>query len=140
MEAIPHLLVMYVVLLPLWALIASPVLVGFFVLARLMRRRSVRSTWGIVAFALAFSLLAAPVPTPIITVLLPHGLALLDRSYYPNIFQGPAMLADLWWWIIPSLVLAFAVSLVAAWRYIRSGPPDDSLKPNPLRGSTRSWR
>jgi len=124
---------MYLVLLPLWAVIASPIVLMFFFIARFMRRRQVRSAWAIVAFACAFSLLAAPVPTPIITVLLPHGLTLLDREYYPNILHGPAMFAGLWYWIIPSLMLTFATALVATWRYVRS--PNNSFKPTPLRST-----
>ena len=133
MEVISSLLAMYLVLLPLWVIIASPILLAFFFLARFMRRKSVRSAWAIAAVALAFSILAAPVPTPIITVLVPHGLALLDRGYYANILYGPAMFAGLWQWIVPSLMLTFVVALVAAWQYVR--PPNNSFKPNPLRGS-----
>jgi len=133
MQAIPHLLAMYLVLLPIWVVIASPVLLGFFFIARFMRRRSVRSIWAVAAFALAFSLLAAPVPTPIITVLVPHGLALFDPSYYPNILHGPTMFSGLWQWIVPSLILTFVASLMAARRYVRR--PNNSFKPKPLRGS-----
>ena len=82
----------------------------------------------------------SPVPTPILTVLLPHGLALLDRTYYPCILYGPAMCAGLRGWIAPSLALAFAVSLVAAWRYLRL--PDSSFEPD-LPGRSESpggWR
>ncbi|MEJ8852021.1 hypothetical protein [Variovorax rhizosphaerae] len=92
---------------------------AFFLMARSMRRRSVRSAWAIAALALAFSLCVAPVPTPIITVLVPHGLTLLDRTYYANILDGPAMFAGLWWWIASSLALTFLVSLAVAWRYFR---------------------
>lgn len=133
MEAMAHLLAMYLVLLPLWAVISSPILLLFFFMARFMRRKAVRSTWAIAALALAFSLLAAPVPTPIITVLVPHGLAALDGSYYANILYGPAIFAGLWRWIIPSLMLTFVVALAAAWRYVR--PPNKSFEPDPLRGS-----
>ena len=135
MEAIPYLLALYIVLLPIWAVVSSPVLLGFVLLARLMRRRAVRSAWAIAAFAFAVSVLAAPVPTPIITGLVPHGLALLDRTYYPCILHGPAMCAGLWWWIAPSLALTFAVSLVAAWRYLRL--PDSSFEPD-LPGRSES--
>lgn len=133
MQAIPHLLAMYLVLLPLWAVIASPIFLVFFFVARFMRGRSVRSPWAIAALALAFSLLAAPVPTPIISVLVPHGLALFDRSYYSNILYGPAMFAGLWQWIIPSLMLTFIVALAVAWRYVR--PPNNPFKQKPLRGA-----
>lgn len=136
MEVILSLLAMYVVLLPLWAVIASPIFLAFFFLVRFMRRSSVRSAWAIAAVALAFSLLAAPVPTPIITVLVPHGLALLGRTYYANVLNGPEMFAELWWWIAPSLMLAFVVALVAVWRYLRS--PDSSFIPNRLRGFNSS--
>ena len=62
MEAIPYLLALYIVLLPIWAVASSPVLLGFVLLARLMRRRAVRSAWAIVAFAIAVSVLAARYP------------------------------------------------------------------------------
>jgi hypothetical protein len=116
---IAYLLAMYLALLPLWALLASPVLLVFFFLARSMRRRSIRSAWVIAVFASTFSLLAAPVPTPIITVLVPHGLAVLDRGYYPGILHGPEIFAGLWQWIIPSLLLTFVATLVVAWHYLR---------------------
>lgn len=135
MQAIPHLLAMYLVLLPLWAVIASPVFLAFFFVARFMRGRSVRSPWAIAMLALAFSLLAAPVPTPIITILVPHGLALFDRSYYLGILYGPAMFAALWQWIIPSLMLTFIAAFAAARRYVR--PPNNPLNPKPLRGAAQ---
>lgn len=131
MEDLIALLAMYLVLLPLWALFASPLLLLSIFLVRFMRRRAIRSVWAVIGLALAFSFLAAPVPTPIITVLVPHGSTLFDPTYYPYILHGPDMYADLWPWIISSLIVTFVVSLLAAWRYIR--PPGSSFEPTPLR-------
>ncbi len=108
-----------VAVLLLWALLASPLLLASFFAARSMRRRGVCSGWAIAALASSFSVLAAPVPTPIITVFLPHVLVLFDSSYYPNIFKSPEPFAGLLPWIISSLLLTFSIALAAAWRYIR---------------------
>jgi hypothetical protein len=108
-----------VALLLLWAVLASPLLLAFFFAARSMRRKGVRSGWAIAGLASSFSVLAAPVPTPIITVFLPHVLALFDSSYYSNIFKGPEPFAGLLFWIISSLMLTFSIALAAAWRYVR---------------------
>lgn len=119
MEELLHMLTMLMVLLPLWAILAAPILLVFFVAARLMRRRSFRSRWAITALALAFALVAAPVPTPIITVFVPHGYALLDRSYYDSILHGPGMFSGLWRWIVPSLIITFGAALALMRRYMR---------------------
>ena len=136
MEYLSQLLLLLLVLPALWAVAASPVFLAFFFLARFMRRKPFRQAWAIVMFALAFSLLAAPVPTPIITVFMPHGLALIDRHYYPNILYGPAMFSGLWHWIVPSLLLTFGVILVVAWRYIR--PPNNSCMDSSVKQGCRS--
>ncbi|TPQ26203.1 hypothetical protein PL263_09250 [Methylomonas sp. EFPC3] len=122
MKIILQLLVASLVLPLLWMIISSPILFVFFRLARIMRRRAMHSGWIMALFASVFSLIAAPVPTPIITVFIPFGLALTDSSYYHGIFHGP--MTELWRWIVPSLVVTFAVSLAAIWRYLRS--PDDA--------------
>lgn len=106
--------------LVVWAVLASPLLLGFYLVLRVMRRRRVRSPWAMVVVAIAFSLSAAPVPTPIITVFIPHAWALLDGLYYARILQGPALFAGLWPWIGVSLVATFVLALVFVWRYLRA--------------------
>ena len=126
MDYLGQLIVVVMLSLLVWTVMASPVLTAFYFIVRRMRRRSIRSPWSIALFALTFALLAAPVPTPFITVFIPHAAALLDRTYYPLILHGPAMFAGLWPWIMTSLALTFAVSLVLAWRYLRqaNGSPE----------------
>ena len=119
MDYVAQVFAVVMLCLLIWTVMASPVLAAFYFLARTMRRRSIRSPWSIALFALAFAFLAAPVPTPIITVFTPHVVALMDGSYYDRILHGPVMFAGLWPWIVTSLVLTFAVSLVLAWRYLR---------------------
>ncbi|MBB6258027.1 hypothetical protein FHT05_002632 [Xanthomonas arboricola] len=51
-------------------------------------------------------------PTPIISVFLPHAIALFDASYYARIFQGPPMMRQLLVWIAVSMALTFALSYV----------------------------
>ena len=133
MEAALYLTGLYAVLLLPWAVLASPVIIGFVLALRFARRRHIRPVVVSVPLAAAFTLLAAPVPTPIITVLIPHGVALLGGRYYFNILHGPEMMVQLWWWIVPSLVITFGLSLGVAWRYGR--PPNNSSKPTPLRGA-----
>ena len=116
-------------LLALWAVLASPAIVGFILVLRLMRRGRIRIAYGAVPLAIAFAVLAAPVPTPIITFLFPHGLALLDGAYYRYILAGPFI--SLWWWIVPSLTATFCLSLAVAVRY---GRP---LIPGPSSSSSR---
>lgn len=105
-----------------WGVLASPLLLGLYLLLRLMRRRAVRSPWARVFLALVFSLLAAPVPTPIITVFVPHGLAVLDGGYYGRIDQGPDVFAGMLPWIGVSLLATFLITLAVVWRYVRRVP------------------
>lgn len=104
-------------LLLLWAVLASPALLGLVLALRFIRRRQCSPARAAVPLAAAFSLLAAPVPTPIITVFIPHWAALLDVNYYDQILNGRVTMADLWWWIVPSLLVTFGVSLAAVLHY-----------------------
>ncbi|OEZ00916.1 MULTISPECIES: hypothetical protein [Stenotrophomonas] len=103
----------------LWAILSSPLLLGFYLFARYMRRRAVRSTAAVVVFSLVATLLVAPVPTPIITVFLPHAFVLIDSNYYPTIANGPPTLNRLWPWVIASMLITFGVALAVSWRYLR---------------------
>jgi len=105
-----------------WGVLASPLLLGLYLQLRLMRRKAVRSPWARVFLALVFSLLAAPVPTPIITVFVPHGLAVLDGVYYGRIDQGPEVFAGMLPWIGVSLLATFLITLAVVWRYVRRVP------------------
>lgn len=104
-------------LLLLWAVLASPALLGLVLALRFIRQRQYSPARAAVPLAAAFSLLAAPVPTPIITVFIPHWAALLDVSYYDQILNGHVTMAALWWWIVPSLLVTFGVSLAAVLHY-----------------------
>ncbi|AKC81212.1 hypothetical protein XB05_03190 [Xanthomonas arboricola] len=82
-------------------------------------------------FAVAVTLLVAPVPTPIITVFLPHVIALFDTSYYARIFQGPPMMRQLRVWSAVSMALTFALSYVWIRRLLR--PNTAAPLPTPTR-------
>lgn len=63
-----QLIVALTIGLLVWGVLASPLLLGLYLSLRRMRRRAVRSPWAGMLLALVFSLLAAPVPTPILTL------------------------------------------------------------------------
>ncbi|QDS15642.1 hypothetical protein [Xanthomonas arboricola] len=110
-------------LLAVWAILAAPLLWMVSRIALRLRKGAStsphRAQWSSIGFAAAVTLLVAPVPTPIVTVLLPHAIALLDASYYARIFQGPPMLRQLLMWIAVSMVLTFALSYVWIRRMLR---------------------
>ncbi|KER82949.1 hypothetical protein [Xanthomonas arboricola] len=110
-------------LLAVWAILAAPLLWLVSRIALRLRKgastRSGRAQWRSIGFAAAVALLIAPVPTPIISVLLPHAIALLDASYYARIFQGPPMMRQLLVWIAVSMALTFALSYVWIRRVLR---------------------
>uniref|UniRef100_UPI003F8140B7 hypothetical protein n=1 Tax=Xanthomonas sp. 0924 TaxID=2835534 RepID=UPI003F8140B7 len=110
-------------LLAVWAILAAPLLwVASRIALRLRKGASTsprRAQWSSIGFAVAVTLLVAPVPTPIVTVFLPHAIALLDASYYARIFQGPPMLRQLLVWIAVSMALTFALSYVWIRRMLR---------------------
>ena len=106
-------------LLLLWLVFASPLLLGLYLIARALRRRRARSAFGIVPLAAVFALLAAPVPTPVITVLVPHVFALADPSYYAALLHGPDLFAQLWPWIFASLGTTFVLASAVCWWYVR---------------------
>jgi len=116
-------------------LLASPILIAFFFFRRAMVRRSCNSNLAIFCFALALALLVAPVPTPIITVFFPHGLALLDWGYYSQIVAGP--FRKLWLWITISLGLTLIIALIVAYYYIRPSHKQAKSTPLPMRVSKK---
>ena len=83
-------------LLAVWAILDAPLLWMVSRIALRLRKGAStspgRAQWSSIGFAAAVALLVAPVPTPIVTVFLPHVIALLDASYYARIFQGPPMM------------------------------------------------
>jgi hypothetical protein len=103
----------------LWLILALPLFVGALLCARAMRRRRLNSRSAILAFALLCAFLIAPVPTPIITIFVPNGVALVDGIYYVRLFAANSLFQQLWWWIIPSIVATSIISCFAAWRYFR---------------------
>lgn len=122
-------------LLAVWAILAAPLLwVVSRIALRLRKGASTsphRAQWSSIRFAAAVTLLVAPVPTPIVTVFLPHAIALLDASYYAHIFQGPPILRQLLVWIAVSMVLTFALSYVWIRRMLR--PNAAAPLPTPTR-------
>lgn len=121
-------------LLLLWALFSSPLLLGFYLAARFMRRRAIRSTGAIVAFAFAVAFLIAPIPTPIITVFVPHAFVLFDSDYYAPVSRGAPTLSGMWPWIVGSLVTTFVVALAVSWRYLRRPMHIAALEPGSTSG------
>lgn len=105
---------MLFLLLPLWALIASPVIAGFVLVGRFMPDRTLRPTWTLVAAALAFALLASPVPTPIITILEPLGLVLVSHER-TSIGAGIDPFQAKW------IVASFLVTATGAFVIMRNG-------------------
>ncbi|MBB3832396.1 hypothetical protein FHR55_000562 [Xanthomonas arboricola] len=97
-------------LLVLWAILAMPLLWIFSRIAARLRKRPRNSPWVIGGFAAAITLLVAPVPTPFISVFLPHAIALFDRRYYTHILQGSPMLRELLLWNAGSMALTFVIS------------------------------
>ncbi|PPT30473.1 hypothetical protein [Xanthomonas arboricola] len=110
-------------LLAVWAILAAPMLWMVSRIALRLRKGAStsphRAQWSSIGFAAAVTLLVAPVPTPIVTVFLPHAIALLDASYYARIFQGPPILRQLLVWIAVSMALTFALSYVWIRRLLR---------------------
>ncbi|NJC36249.1 hypothetical protein GGR60_000739 [Xanthomonas arboricola] len=110
-------------LLAVWAILAAPLLWMVSRIALRLRKGAStspgRAQWRSIGFAAAVTLLVAPVPTPIVTVFLPHAIALLDTSYYARIFQGPPMMRQLLVWIAVSMALTFALSCVWIRRVLR---------------------
>ena len=89
MEVLYGVALLLLVLLPLWALLASPVIAGFVVLGRRLPEPALQSSWLLAAAALVFALLASPVPTPFLTFLVPLGLALVlhDETFVGEVFR-----------------------------------------------------
>jgi hypothetical protein len=117
-------LVLFQALMPLWALLASPLLLASWWLLRAMQRHRMRSAWAMLAFAAVFSLLGAPMPTPIITVLYPHALMLLDPA--PSLVSRFPQIQE---WRLWSLAITFVVAFVLAWLVLRTDTPSDAPDP-----------
>ncbi|MEA9562765.1 MULTISPECIES: hypothetical protein [unclassified Xanthomonas] len=115
-------------LLVLWAILAMPLLWIFSLITARLRKRPRNSPWVVGSFAAAITLLVAPVPTPFISVFLPHAIALFDRRYYAHILQGPPMLRELLLWNAGSMVLTFVISYLWIRRSLRT-PSTAELDP-----------
>ncbi|AEO41878.1 MULTISPECIES: hypothetical protein [Xanthomonas] len=111
-------------LLVLWAILAMPLLWIFTRIAARLRKRPRHSPWVVVGFAAAITLLVAPVPTPFVSVFMPHAIALLDRRYYLHILQGPPLLHELLLWNAGSMALTFVISYLWIRRTLRAPEPD----------------
>ena len=101
-----------IVRLPLWALFASPLIVGLVLLARRLHRRPSNSQSVRVLFALFAGVLLAPMPISMFMALVPNGyLAIGGQDYY----------ALTWAWALASIPLTALLSLLAVWHYL--APP-----------------
>jgi hypothetical protein len=107
------------ILLLLWLLLSSPFLAAAFFTVKAIKRRGVRSPVAILLFGLTVALLIAPVPTPIITVFIPNGLAIFDKTFYASIFSTDDFFGQLRSSVIASLVVTSIVCTFAALRYVR---------------------
>ena len=123
-----ELTVKLVLLVIFWALLASPLLIAAFMTGRAMQRRNISSMFVTVPFALIVAFLAAPVPTPIITVFIPNGLALFDGDFFAAVFGKNDFLGQLRPWFVTSIVTTSAITCSFALRYITF------RKPTPVSG------
>ncbi|MCC8538067.1 hypothetical protein ACDH70_03660 [Xanthomonas axonopodis pv. poinsettiicola] len=110
-------------LLVLWAILAMPLLWIFTRIAARLRKRSRHSRWLVGGFAAAVTVVVAPVPTPFVSVFMPHAIALLDRRYYMHILHGPPMLRELLLWNAGSMLLTFVISYLWIRRTLRAKAP-----------------
>jgi hypothetical protein len=97
------------VLLVVWAVFASPFLLGLYFAARRVGANGLRSRWVRAGGALAVALVVAPTPTPIITIFVPQLVAVVAM-----LSPGDAMAVfapELW----PIMAASTAVTSVAAY-------------------------
>jgi hypothetical protein len=113
METAVALTKMLILLLPLWAAISAPLLLGLYLVARWMRSKHKTSRIACGFFALAAAFVVAPIPTPIITIFVPSVVALADRG---GIVAFASQLVP---WIATSLVATFVVSYFLVRRIVR---------------------
>ncbi|MCC4622015.1 hypothetical protein LL965_18850 [Xanthomonas cassavae CFBP 4642] len=110
-------------LLVLWAILAMPLLWIVTRVAARLRKRPRNSPWVVGGFALAITALVAPVPTPFISVIMPHAIALFDSRYYTHLLHGTPMLRELLLWNAGSMLLTFVISYLWIRRTLRAKPP-----------------
>src|SRR5690606_8758917 len=91
----------------LWLVISSPLLLVFYLAARWMKRRGWRSEAAYVGLAALAACVAAPVPTPIITIFVPLVWALVDPSYAEGWAAFPGALAP---WVTTSVIATFVAA------------------------------
>lgn len=109
----------------LWSVLALPFLAAAIFAARSMKRRGLTSRAAAVALGLVAALLLAPVPTPIITVFLPNGLALVQGDYYAKLGQD-GFFAQLWSWIWWSIAVTATICIAVALRFFSRTPAVES--------------
>jgi hypothetical protein len=97
----------------LWAVLASPFLVVAFFVGRAMRRRGVTSPLALLSFSLVLAFLLAPIPTPIITVFYPSGLALIGGAFFAHFLSEETYYQGLRPWVATSLIITLAICAVA---------------------------
>ena len=113
-----ELSVKLLMLLVVWALLASPFVIAAFFVGRIIKRRRLNSYVSTISLAVIVAVLVAPVPTPIITFLIPNGFALLTGTYYTDLFSADGFFYQLQPWVATSLGITVAVACVIVLRYV----------------------
>lgn len=103
-----------------WVALSSPLLFAAVVLAKCMKRRRQTSRAIAASFGCVVAVLLAPVPTPIITVFVPNGLALIQREYYAGIFEDGGFYSQLLPWVCGSVAVTVVVCVRLSLRFFSS--------------------
>ena len=104
--------------LVVWALLASPFLIAAFFVGKTIKRRRLNSYVVTISLAVIVAVLVAPVPTPIITFFIPNGFALFTGTYYRDLFSTDGFFSQLQPWVATSLAITVAVACAVALRYV----------------------
>src|SRR5690606_451500 len=110
--------------LPLWALLAAPILAALTWLARRLHRQAIRGKSTRWIFAALSAVLIAPMPAGMF-------LALVPNAYM--VFGGSSYYSTIWPWPAASTIVTGLLMLLALWRYL--APSNNSFKGMPLRGT-----
>jgi len=97
-----------------WFVLASPLLVLSFFIAKRVRKKSMNSFINTVGVSFVTALLVAPVPTPIITFFVPCITWIIKLEPY-NEFYAP-----IWYFAAVSFAMSWIVSFLIFYRYFSS--------------------
>jgi len=103
------------ILVIFWLLFSSLFLSISFYLAKFMRNKFMTSSVHALWLSLLTSLLIAPVPTPIITLLVPFPALFLENL--PN----KSFFASIWNFAVMSLIVTWIASFLLISRYFKTG-------------------